>query len=150
MQNIVIACILKPCYAFRHVASGCQILAASVVGLLQVWADTENRLHGLFSKHVKPHAVYQHTGHPASLEGIGAHALLSSVLTSWTALLMRPNSHSMLRLAGRCAKASAMRDRARHALSTTLASCTIHQGTSQHEDRMQNDTLLCSASTSPA
>ncbi len=39
--------------------------------LLQVWAERENRLQGLFSKHVDPDAVHQHTRHPASLEGIG-------------------------------------------------------------------------------
>ncbi len=48
---------LKLLYAFRHVASGCELLAAALVGLLQVWADTGNRLRGLINKHVAPDAV---------------------------------------------------------------------------------------------
>lgn len=62
-----------------------------------------------------------------TMTGIAIVYPCSEELTSWTALLMSPDSHSMLRLAGRFAKASAMRDNAKHALSTTLASCTQHR-----------------------
>ena len=49
-------------------------------------------------------------------------------LTSCTALVMSPYSHSISKLLGELENAWAIRDKARQALSTTLASCMETKG----------------------
>ncbi len=74
---------------------------------------------------------------------------LMCVLTSCSACLMRPPLLSMARRCGLLAYESAMCDSARHALSTTLASCKVGQDITQqlHQQKRGWDTWSICACT---